>query len=185
MRAWFRKNGARDREVWVGFRKKGTGRASVTWPESVDEALCWGWIDGVRKSIDETAYKIRFTPRKPKSYWSEVNVKRAEALIAEGRMTPAGLAAFEARDPGRTAEYSFEARHRGLSAADEKAFRKNRAAWTFFEAQPPGYRKLASWWVVSAKKDETRSRRLATLVADSEAGRRLAGLVRPAKRSKG
>lgn len=185
MRAWFRKHGATERELWVGFWKKETGRASVTWPESVDEALCWGWIDGVRKSIDETAYTIRFTPRKPKSYWSEVNVKRAKALIAESRMAPAGLAAFEARDPARTAEYSFEARHRGLSDADEKAFRRNRAAWAFFEAQPPGYRKLASWWVISAKRDETRARRLATLIADSEAGRRLAGLERPTKKPKG
>jgi uncharacterized protein YdeI (YjbR/CyaY-like superfamily) len=164
--------------LWVGFHKKATGRPSLTWPESVDEALCFGWIDGLRKSIDADSYMIRFTPRRPGSTWSLVNSRRARALIEEGRMQPAGLAAFKARDPVKSGTYSFEQRSAAaLDAESEARFMADRAAWRFFQAQPAGYRRTAIFWVVSARREETRARRLATLIADSAAGQRL-GLLR-------
>ncbi|HSN68148.1 MAG TPA: YdeI/OmpD-associated family protein [Thermoanaerobaculia bacterium] len=171
---WLEKNHDRQSELWVGFHKKGSGRPSITWPESVDEALCWGWIDGVRKSVDETSYMIRFTPRTATSTWSEVNTRRANALIEEGRMKDPGLRAFQARKAEGSGQYSYEQRRNPkLPAAEEKRFRAKRAAWAFFEAQPPSYRRLALFWVVSAKKEETRAARLDKLIAASAEKRRL------------
>jgi uncharacterized protein YdeI (YjbR/CyaY-like superfamily) len=181
LREWLAKHHESESELWVGFYKVGTGRPSVTYKEAVDEVLCVGWIDGVRQSIDEERWRIRMTPRKPGSYWSEVNTKRANELIAEGRMTAVGLAEFERRDVEKTKEYSYEARTRGLDAPYEKRFKANKKAWAHFEAQPPGYRKTASWWVMSAKREETRWSRLETLFVESAQGKDLKALVRPGK----
>jgi uncharacterized protein YdeI (YjbR/CyaY-like superfamily) len=180
-REWLEKHHASRDELWVGFHKKGSGKPSITWPESVDEALCFGWIDGVRKTIDANSYVIRFTPRRAGSNWSQINIGRVRALIREKRMHDAGLRAFKKRDPKKTGVYSFEQQRAAakLSAAQEKEFKRNRAAWAFFQSQPPGYRKIAAWYVVSAKRDETRARRLATLIEDSAAGRRIGLLQRP------
>lgn len=150
-------------ELWVGYYKKGTGKPSMTWPESVDEALCYGWIDGLRRSIDEDSYQIRFTPRRKGSHWSRVNLGRVAALIDEGRMTPKGLAAYQARDPEKCEQYSFERDEPRLSDEQVAMFEAHPEAWRFWSAQPPGYKKQATWWVNSAKREETRSRRLATL----------------------
>ena len=178
-RAWLEAHHDTATELWVGFYKVGSGKPSLTWPQAVDEALCFGWIDGVRKRVDDQRYVIRFTPRKRGSIWSEVNVQRAEVLSAQGRMHPAGLQAFAARDETKTAQYSYEARTRGLDPAAEARFRENARAWAFFSAQAPSYRRAASWWVVSARREDTRLKRLATLIAESEHGRRLAPLSRP------
>ncbi|HVE78212.1 MAG TPA: YdeI/OmpD-associated family protein [Gemmatimonadaceae bacterium] len=181
-RRWLERHHATDTELWVGFYKKATGRPSITWPESVDGALCFGWIDGVRKSIDESSYRIRFTPRRPRSIWSAVNLRRVQALIEAGLVAPAGMRAFEARDPKRSGLYSFEQRKEAaLAPADEARFRANAGAWKFFQARPPGYRRMATWWVVSAKREATRQRRLAALIEDSARGRAI-GLARPAKK---
>lgn len=179
---WLAKNHASAREVLVEFAKLSTGRASITYSEALDLALIYGWIDGVRRSLGPESYAIRFTPRRPGSIWSAVNVKKVEALIAAGRMRPEGLAAFRGRDAAKSRQYSHERADAKLDAAAEKEFRRNRAAWTFFESQPPGYRRLASFWVISAKKDETRAKRLASLIAESAAGRRLAMLAPGKKR---
>lgn len=177
-RRWLAANHDTAIEVLVGFHKSHTGRPTLTWPESVDEALCVGWIDGVRRRVDEERYTIRFTPRRPGSVWSLINIRKVEALIREGRMTAAGLRVFEARRPHRSGIYSFEARHdAALDAAETRRFKADKAAWAFFQAQPPGYRKVALFYVVSAKKPETRERRLGTLIADSAAGQRI-GLLR-------
>jgi len=178
-RAWLAEHHDRARELWVGFYKKGSGKPSITWPESVDEALCFGWIDGVRKTIDDESYMIRFTPRKPRSNWSAVNIARVAELTAMGRMHPAGLRAFEQRTEERSGVYSYEQRqHAKLDPAYEERFRANAAAWEFFQAQPAGYRRLAIWWVVSAKKEETRLKRLATLIDDSANGRTIREVAR-------
>jgi uncharacterized protein YdeI (YjbR/CyaY-like superfamily) len=182
-RAWLEQHHASTTEVVVGFHKKQTGRPSMTWTESVRAALCFGWIDGIRRSLGDDSYTIRFTPRNPGSNWSSLNVLHVEELIREGRMAPAGLAAFEARRPERTGVYAFEQRHSArLEPAQEKQFRANSAAWEFFQQQPPSYRHTAVYWVVSAKREETRSRRLAQLIEDSAAGRRLAQLTPPGRR---
>ena len=179
-RAWLAEHGDTEREVLVGFYRKSSGRLTMTWPEAVDQALCYGWIDGVRRRIDDESYLNRFTPRKPRSNWSAVNIKRANELIAEGLMTPAGLAAFERRTDDRSAVYSYEQRHAAaLSQTDADRFRANAAAWEWFSAQPPSYRTAAIYWVVSAKREETRESRLATLIADSEARRTVKPLTRP------
>jgi uncharacterized protein YdeI (YjbR/CyaY-like superfamily) len=175
-RAWLDAHHADETELLVGFWKRGTGKPSMTWPESVDEALSFGWIDGVRRSLGDEAYTIRFTPRKPRSNWSAVNVRRVEELTREGRMRPAGLKAFEARSADRTAIYAYENRPADLDGEYADEFRANQAAWDFWQAQAPWYRRNASYWVTSAKKEETRRSRLATLIADSAAGRRLARL---------
>lgn len=172
LRRWLAANHSSAVELWVGFYKKGSGRPTITWPESVDEALCVGWIDGVRKSIDEASYMIRFTPRQARSTWSAVNIARVAELTKQRRMQPAGLSAFERRTESKSRIYAYEQGERaGLDAECERRFRANPKAWQFFLAQPPSYRRTASWWVVSAKKEETRTKRLATLIADSEAGR--------------
>lgn len=182
LRAWLEAHHASERELLVGFYKKGSGKPSITWPESVDEALCFGWIDGVRRSLGDDAYTIRFTPRNRRSFWSVVNIRRAGELIAEGRMRPAGLAAFEARTGERSGVYSFEQKDEpAFSEAQAREFQADAKAWDFFQAQPPWYRRTATWWVVSARKEETRARRLATLIADSAAGRPIRGLDRRPK----
>jgi uncharacterized protein YdeI (YjbR/CyaY-like superfamily) len=179
--AWRRcleKNHAGADELWVGFYKRGSGKASITWPESVDEALCFGWIDGVRKNIDSESYKIRFTPRKERGVWSTVNVKRVEALRGEGRMRPPGEAAFARRKEHRSGIYAYEQRPADLKEPWRGLLKKNQAAWRFFEAQAPWYRRTATWWVISAKREETRRRRFEQLVEDSAAGRHVGPLRR-------
>ena len=179
-RAWLEEHHADADELLIGFHKKASGRPSITWPESVDEALCFGWIDGVRRGVDADSYSIRFTPRRKRSIWSTVNVKRARELIESGRMTPAGLAAFEARTEERSGVYSFErAEEPRLDGEREARFRANPGAWEWFHAQPPWYRRAALHWVLSAKREETRERRLATLIEDSAAGRTVKPLTRP------
>lgn len=171
-RAWLEANHDTAAELLIGYYKVGSGRPSMTWPESVDQALCYGWIDGIRRRVDDESYSIRFTPRKRGSVWSEVNTKRTLELIKQGLMRPAGLAAFEIRDAEKTKQqYSCEIRSRPLDEAYETEFRANVAAWTYWEAQPPHYRRGSTHWVMSAKQESTRQKRLATLVADSEAGR--------------
>jgi uncharacterized protein YdeI (YjbR/CyaY-like superfamily) len=182
-RAWLEEHHATATELLAGFYKKSTGRPTMTWTESVREALCFGWIDGIRRSLGDESYTIRFTPRKPRSNWSSLNVRHVEELIREGRMTPAGLAAYEARTPERTGVYAFEQRHAArLEPEQEERLRAHPKAWEFFPAQPASYRQTAIYWVVSAKREETRARRLATLISDSAAGRRLARLTPPARR---
>jgi len=171
-RDWLEANHAGADVLWVGYFKKGTGRPSLTWPESVDEALCVGWIDGLRKSVDAERYAIRFTPRRPGSNWSRVNLDRVEALTAEGRMRPAGLAAYEARKPDAAAT-SYEERPQTLPEPYAGAFReRDEAAWRFFEAQSPSYRRTAIGWILDAKREETRLRRLEQVIEASMAGRR-------------
>lgn len=173
LRTWFDTHHAAVAELWVGFYKKDSGRPSVTWPESVDEALCVGWIDGIRKSVDDVSYMIRFTPRRPRSIWSAVNIGRAAVLQEEGRMRPSGLQAFEARRENRSGIYAYEQRQAQLPEPYAGLMKKNRAASAFFGAQPPLYRKLASWWVISAKREETRAARLGKLIDASAHGRRI------------
>jgi uncharacterized protein YdeI (YjbR/CyaY-like superfamily) len=185
LRKWFATNHSTVEELVVGFYKKGSGRPSITWQESVDEALCVGWIDGVRRSVDEDSYTIRFTPRRPGSTWSTVNIKRARALIQDGRMQPAGLSAFENRKENKSGIYSYEQRPAALPEPYASAFKKNKRAWAFFESQPPGYRRTATWWVVSAKKEETRMKRLASLMADAAAGRTIREFVQASISRKG
>jgi uncharacterized protein YdeI (YjbR/CyaY-like superfamily) len=173
-RAWLEAHHATERQLLVGYYKRGSGMPSMSWPESVDEALCFGWIDGVRKSLSEDAYTIRFTPRKPTSNWSAINVARVAALESLGRMRPAGRRAFEARTPERTGVYSFERSTAAVfSPEEERRFRANRGAARFFDAQPPGYRRTVTHWVISAKREATRVRRLDQLIEDSARGRRL------------
>ncbi len=173
-RNWLAANHATADELWVGYYRKGAARPSMVWSESVDQALCFGWIDGVRRRIDDESYANRFTPRRRGSNWSQVNIKKALELIEAGLMQPAGLAAFEARDQASVGEYSYESRPQGLDEGYEAELRADAAAWAFWEAQPPHYRKGAAHWVMSAKREETRRKRLATLIADSAAGRRIA-----------
>ena len=175
-RAWLESNHLRCPELSVGFYRQGSGRASITWPEAVDQALCYGWIDGVRNRLDEVAYAIRFTPRKLKSKWSVVNIRRAKELTALGQMRPAGLKAFAGAE-AQTRHYSYEQRRTArLDALSERQFRSNERAWAFFQTSPPWYRRTATWWVISAKKEETRQRRLARLIADSAHERRIAAV---------
>lgn len=171
-RKWLGANHRKASELWVGFFKKGT-KPSITWPESVREALAFGWIDGIRKSVDESSYTIRFSPRKASSVWSAINIRIAKELIEEGRMRPAGLRAFEARKENRSGIYSYENRPETLPAPYEKKLRKNPDAWKAFLALPPGYRRTLTWWVLSAKKEETRLLRLEQLIADPSRGRAL------------
>ena len=181
-RAWLQKYHAAEQELWVGFHKKGSGKPSLTWPESVDAALCYGWIDGVRRSLDAESYTIRFTPRKPRSTWSAVNIKRANELRKQGLMHSAGIKAFEKRTDDNSAIYSYEQRKSAeLSAQLERQFRTRKSAWDFFQSQPPSYRRVATYWVISAKKEETRLKRLNTLIEDSERGQRIGPLQRPKK----
>jgi uncharacterized protein YdeI (YjbR/CyaY-like superfamily) len=173
LRRWFAKHHASEDVLWVGFYRKDSTEPSVTWPESVDEALSIGWIDGIRKRIDDQRYKIRFTPRRPGSIWSAVNLARVAELKKAGRMRAAGLEAFAARRENRSGIYSYEQRSVDLPDPYDAALRANKRAQAFFAAQPPSYRKLAYWFVLSAKKEETRNQRLEKLVAACAAGKRL------------
>lgn len=170
-RDWLDENHDKAQEIWVGFYKKGSGKLGITYKEALDEALCYGWIDGIRKSLDEERYMNRFTPRKPKSNWSAVNIKRVGELQALGRMKPAGLREFEKRDPSRV--YSYETNVRDLDPALEQRFRANPQAWDFFQAQAPSYRRTIQFWIMSAKQEETRLRRLDKLMESSAKGARL------------
>ena len=183
LRAWLAEHHEARDELWVGFHKKATGRASVTWQQAVDQALCFGWIDGVRKSLGDESYKIRFTPRKSRSTWSAINVRRYGELLAAGLVAPAGVAAFERRAEDRTAIYSYENRDKAVFEDEQEGrFRADAAAWEWFQAQPPSYRRTATYWVVSAKRPETRERRLTRLIEDSAAGRTIPPLTRPGSR---
>jgi uncharacterized protein YdeI (YjbR/CyaY-like superfamily) len=182
-RAWLEQNHESQTEVWVGYWKKATGKPSLTWSQAVDEALCHGWIDGVLRRVDDERHVQRFTPRKPVSNWSAVNIAKVEQLRAEGRMRPAGEAAFARRRDDKSGIYSYEQRDKAaLAPEQEDRFRANAAAWEFWSECPAGYRKTATWWVVSAKKPETRERRLDQLIEDSAAGRRLAQISSPPRK---
>jgi uncharacterized protein YdeI (YjbR/CyaY-like superfamily) len=173
-RDWLERHGATADELLVGFHKVGSGVPSMTWPQAVDEALCQGWIDGVRRRVDEQRYQIRFTPRRPGSIWSAVNVARVEALTREGRMRPAGLAAFARRTEARTAVYTHEqSGEPALTPAMKKRLKADKAAWAWFEAQPPGWKRKMLRWALSAKQDATRERRLDQVMQAAAAGQRL------------
>jgi uncharacterized protein YdeI (YjbR/CyaY-like superfamily) len=179
LRAWLEDNHATATELLVGFYRRGSGRTSITWQELVDEELCFGWIDGVRKGIDDVSYSNRITPRKPRSTWSAINIARTKELIRQGRMRPAGLKAFERRTDDRSAIYSYEQRKaQRLEPEAERAFRTNKKAWAFLDSQPPSYRRTAIYWVISAKREETRQKRLATLIRDSQNGQTVGPLTR-------
>ncbi len=172
-RKWLAANHNKSKELWVGFYKKDSGKPSITWPESVDEALCFGWIDGIRKRLDDESYEIRYTPRKPESIWSSVNIRNVERLVSEKRMKPAGIKAYEARKEFRSGIYSYEQRPAELVEPYASQFRQNKAAWKFFQAQPPYYRKLVTWYIVSAKQERTRQQRLKRLIDESAKGQRI------------
>jgi uncharacterized protein YdeI (YjbR/CyaY-like superfamily) len=179
-RAWLRQHHASQSELWVGYHRKATGKPSMTWPESVDEALCYGWIDGVRKRVDDERYMIRFTPRRPGSNWSAVNIARVAELEKQGRMRAAGRKAFEARREDRSGIYSYEQREQAVfDAPTERRFRKNKRAWTNFEAMPRSYRQAVIRWVMTARREETRDRRLAQLIDRSAANERIAPFTTP------
>ena len=173
LREWLEKHHADRREQWVGFYKKRLDKPSITWPESVDEALCFGWIDGLRKTIDAQSYKIRFSPRKTTSIWSTINIHRAQELARQGRMRPAGVKAFAARKENKSGIYSYKQRRDQLEEPYHRMLRKNKNAWDFFQAQPPGYRRQIGWWIVSAKQEETRLKRLEKLIETFSRGKRL------------
>ena len=178
---WLGENHDKATELWVGFYKRAANKVGITYPDALDQALCFGWIDGVRKNVNEMSYTIRFSPRKSNSSWSSVNIKRAEELSRLGLMRSAGLEAFER---GReTRQYSYENRARKLDEPHERRFKENGKAWDFFQAQPPGYQRVVTWWVMSAKREETRLRRLTSLIEYSERGERLPMLT-PPRRSK-
>jgi uncharacterized protein YdeI (YjbR/CyaY-like superfamily) len=177
-RAWLEEHHETASEVWVGYYKKATGKPTMTWAEAVEEALCFGWIDGKVQRIDEHRHRQRFTPRRRGSTWSAVNIAKVAELRAHGRMQPAGEAAFAARRDDRSAVYSYERRHEAAFDGDQEAtFRANTAAWTWFSDQSLPYRQLATFWVVSAKRPETRARRLETLIDCSAEGRRVPPLT--------
>jgi uncharacterized protein YdeI (YjbR/CyaY-like superfamily) len=178
-RRWLEANHASRSEVWVGYFKKVTGRGGLTYAQALDEALCFGWIDGQGCGLDEQRYTNRWTPRRARSIWSNANVKRVGELTAAGRMRPAGLAAFEARTPELTGVYLSDMDPDVLPPGLLEAFRANRPAWEFWSRQPPGYRKQMTWWVMSAKRDETREHRLAAVIEEHAAGRRIDPLHLP------
>src|SRR3954454_10571360 len=176
-RRWLKAHHSKTTEQWIGFYRKDSNRPSITWPESVDEALCFGWIDGLRKSIDAYSYKIRFTPRRATTVWSAVNARRMRELIRAGRVQKAGLAAFDRRTETKTAIYSYENRDAAILPISAIAtFRRHRKAWRWFTSQSPSYRQTAIWWVVSAKRPETRQKRLEIFISDSASGRKIAPL---------
>ena len=178
-RTWLRRHHTEHRILHVGFRKRHTGEASITWPEAVDEALCFGWIDGVRRRIDASSYTIRFSPRRPGSIWSAINLARARALIRAGRMSRHGLKVYEARDRKRTRLYAYEQRQEWkFGAQHARQFRANRKAWAWFQRQAPWYRRTATHWVERAKQETTKLRRLTTLITCSAAGRSIGPLDR-------
>jgi uncharacterized protein YdeI (YjbR/CyaY-like superfamily) len=176
-RRWLSSHHADANELWVGFHKTSSGKKGLRYAEALDEALCFGWIDGVRRSLDDERWAIRFVPRRTDSYWSAINTRRAKELIELRRMFPAGHAAFERRDRDRTRRHTQARANAELTAAQRRAFMARRRAWAFFAAQPPSYRRLAAWYVVSAKREETQRRRLDTLIAHCDREERLPGLV--------
>jgi uncharacterized protein YdeI (YjbR/CyaY-like superfamily) len=181
-RAWLEAHHDKFQELFVGFHKKASGKPSITWPESVQVALCLGWIDGVRKSLDETSYTIRFTPRKPSSTWSTINIKFVRKLTKKGLMHPAGLKAFAARSAKKSGIYSYEQRKSArFTPEQEKQFRANKGAWDFFRSQPPWYQRVTTYWVISAKREETKLKRLSSLIVHSQDHRTLPQLI-PAKK---
>jgi uncharacterized protein YdeI (YjbR/CyaY-like superfamily) len=173
LRGWFDANHQTADELWVGYYRKATGRPSVDWSQAVDEALCVGWIDGVRRSLDETSFAQRFTPRRKGSTWSAVNVAKVAALIEQGRMRPAGIAAFEARSDANTAIYSYEREAAAFTPDEEARLQAVPSAWADWQSRPPSYRRAVTHWVASAKQAATRARRLDMLIADSAAGRKI------------
>lgn len=178
LRTWFEKNYKTAKEQWIGYYKTASGKQSITWPESVDQALCFGWIDGVRKSLGDESYTIRFTPRNPASVWSEININKVAGLKKRGLMTKEGLELFEKRNAKKSKQYSFEQRKNPkLPASFIKQFKANHRAWRFFSSQAPWYQRTSTWWVISAKQEETRLKRLGQLIRDSEKEQRI-GLVR-------
>lgn len=178
-RAWLSRHHDSEQELLVGFHKVATGRPTMTYKEALDEALAFGWIDGVRRRLDDASYTIRFTPRRPTSIWSAVNIRRVKELEADGRMAPAGLAAFASRDEKRSAIYSYERRHAELDAESLQVFSANARALAFYEKQAPWYRRTTAHWVLNAKRPETRARRLRTLIDYSARGERLPMLTPP------
>ena len=179
-RAWLATHHDTTAALLVGFYKKQSGRVGISYAEALAHALCFGWIDGVRRRVDDHCYTIRFTPRQPRSIWSTVNTAHVARLMKRGMMTPAGLKAFRERDPAKSKLYSYEARRRPFAGAYARTFKANANAWRFFQAQPPGYRRIATWFVMSAKKEETRVRRLSVLIKESERARRI-GLLEPGR----
>lgn len=176
-RRWLQANGRSAVELWLGFYKVDAGKGGITYAEALDEALCFGWIDGVRKRVDAISYQIRFTPRRPKSHWSRVNIGHAERLKQSGKMTPAGLAAYAARDAARVGRYTYEQTASTLPPELLRRFQARKRAWDFFQSQPPGCQRKTVRWVMSAKREETRRRRLTHLIEDSTEGRRLRPLA--------
>ena len=173
LRRWFEKNHKKEKELWVGFYKVSTGKSTVTWSQSVDEALCFGWIDGIRKSIDEESYCIRFTPRKPTSNWSAINIKKVEELAKLGLMKPEGLKAFGFRKEEKSKIYTYENPEVIFNKSYEKLFKANKKAWAFYQTTTPTYRKVTTRWVMSAKQESTRLKRLNELITDCAAGRNI------------
>ena len=181
LRDWFDANHETAEELWLGYHKKATGRPTITWSDAVDEALCVGWIDSVRYSLDDQRSAQRFTPRRKGSVWSAINVRKVAELTEQGRMRQAGLAAYEARDPGKTAIYSYEREAAALTEQEIGRIRMNDAAWADWERRPPGYRRTITYWIASAKQPETRARRLDALIEASAAGEPV-GPMRAARR---
>jgi uncharacterized protein YdeI (YjbR/CyaY-like superfamily) len=179
---WLEKNHNKTKELIVGFYKISSGKQSVKYQEALDEALCFGWIDGIRKNIDEISYSIRFTPRRSKSYWSAVNTKRAAELIKLGLMQPSGLKLYKGRDKEKSEKYSNERKNVKLDPEYEKKFKANKKAWEFFQSKPPSYQKPATWWIMSGKREETRLNRLSKLIEDSEKGKTIS-LLNPSAKS--
>jgi uncharacterized protein YdeI (YjbR/CyaY-like superfamily) len=174
-RAWLKKHHKTADELWVGYYRKECGKPTISWSESVDEALCFGWIDGIRKKISDEAYTNRFTPRRAGSNWSAINIAKVEQLTRAKRMQPAGLAAYAKRTEARSRVYTYERASQAFDKALEKKFKANKKAWAFFEAQPPYYRKLMTGWVNGGKQEETRLRRLDKLIKACESGTRFMG----------
>jgi uncharacterized protein YdeI (YjbR/CyaY-like superfamily) len=179
-RAWLEEHHATEKELWVGFHKRGSGNGGITWSEAVDEALCYGWIDGVMRRIDDASYALRFTRRKPNSTWSAVNLTKVSRLIEAGRMREPGMRAYEQRTESRSRTYAHEQAEIAFPAEMLSRFKEHSEAWAFFQNQAPWYQRAATWWVISAKREETRERRLATLIDDSANGRRVRSLDRNA-----
>jgi uncharacterized protein YdeI (YjbR/CyaY-like superfamily) len=172
-RKWLKANHKKETELFVGFYKKDSGKFNMSWSDAVDEALCFGWIDSTRRSVDEISYSNRFTPRKKTSNWSAINIAKAEALTKAGKMMPAGIEAYKLRKEEKSKVYSFENKAEELSPALEKEFKKHKSAMVFFLKQPPSYRKMIAHWIMSAKKEETRFARLEKMIMHSEAGKRV------------
>lgn len=172
-RMWLEKNHSKKDELWLGYYKKSSGKKSITYKQALDEVLCFGWIDGISKGIDDEKYCQRYTPRRPRSIWSIVNIKKIEELTKKGLMHESGLNAFNTRDVKRTGLYSAEQKEIKMPAAYLKKIKANKRAWEYFSNMPPGYQKTATWWVISAKQEVTRLRRLDAMIADSVARRKI------------